>query len=476
MKRVICSILAFIFITLNILPSVNVFADDGYTDSQLADIGTIMLSNLITSGEATELDFSDNTTINGTDFLKALGKLAITGDTTYLEENGFDWISDIPLVEDIIWKIREWQYNISPDLYNLWYNDGKWEIDVTKNQGFTKPLRELLTPRDGDDVVPQPNPDYADYINYINGSLLSPSNFDYDSMFGNYYRSYYRPFGSIMASSNNNFYSVNVGSSVWIETVFQNIIDIYIFSNNDIYSFTINNENIYKYNWVASSSGSRSDIGLWTKDTNNYINGRSSPIGSPYISTFNGYSYSGSLLQVFNVLRQRFKNINIYVDGVPWSIISSNIPNYPIVIPNTLTIFNDQPLQYTFPEPTYLDIPNLKTLITNAINNSTVIKWDDIDDYFVNVNGTPSLPVIQMIRNDYDNMYMEQYPYPATIIGLKDPLKFNEHLLDNSQGYLSPVVEVVENTVGVLPMEIVGVLAIGAILSIFALIINRLLE
>lgn len=73
-------------------------------------------------------------------------------------------------------------------------------------------------------------------------------------------------------------------------------------------------------------------------------------------------------------------------------------------------------------------------------------------------------------------MYLEQYPYPATLIGFREPLKFNEQLINDSRGYLSPVVDVVENTISVLPSELLAVLGIGAILTIFALIINRLLE
>lgn len=482
MKRVICSILAFIFITLNILPSVTVFADDGYTDSQLADIGTIMLSNLITSGEATEIDFSDYTDSNGLDFLIALGELAVTGDTTGLIEFGLDWLGGelSNAYDNFIWSIREWEHDIAPDLYDFWYNGTEFEIDVNKNQGFSKPLRELLTPRGGDEIIPNPDENYRSYINKMNGNqaggffwinanerfYYNPYTFQFINFPLNsvsYYKSYYNSFGS---------YSYSVSD---IEV--SNILTLYINSIDNSYIGSITNISgslpsviITDYNinrdWFSISySGQDGYI--------NYFNaGVGLSINAGRVLTYQ----DSSLSNVFSFFADRFRNINIIVDGNPWAIVNYISPTYPIVIPNTLTIFNDQPLQYTFPEPTYLDIPNLKTLITNAINNSTVIKWDDIDDYFVDVNGTPSLPVLQMVRNDYDNMYMEQYPYPATIIGLKDPLKFNEHLLDNSQGYLSPVVEVVENTVDVLPMEIVGVLAIGAILTIFALIINRLLE
>ena len=74
-------------------------------------------------------------------------------------------------------------------------------------------------------------------------------------------------------------------------------------------------------------------------------------------------------------------------------------------------------------------------------------------------------------------MYIEQYPYPAKLIGMQEPLTFNEHILDNYYGqYLTPMVDVASNTVNILPGEIKWVLGIGAILMIFAVIINRLLE
>lgn len=485
MKRVICSILAFIFITLNILPSVNVFADDGYTDSQLADIGTIMLSNLITSGEATEIDFSDYTESDGLDFLIALGELAVTGDTTGLIEFGLDWLGGelSDAYDNFIWSIREWEHDIAPDLYDFWYNGGPYEINIQKNANFTKPLRDLLTPRGEDDNIPVPPIDYASYINIINGD--SGNGLDF------YWKNYNINGGSFLTIPQSiTSVSYCLPTNNWSQTsssivsdyftskfIISDLITFNINSqpNSDLYSITMSGYNPYNYNnWVFTFQKA-----MW-KTANQSILYYGDYVNNNTFNNYWVYQYSSfsnkSLIDCLTYLSYNFRNVNIYVDGVPWAIVSSNTPTYPIVIPNTLTIFNDQPLQYTFPDPTYLDIPNLKTLITNAINNSTVIKWDDIDDYFVDVNGTPSLPVIHMIRNDYDNMYMEQYPYPATIIGFKDPLKFNEHLLDNSTGYLSPVVKVVENTVDVLPMDIVGVLGIGAILTIFALIINRLLE
>ena len=61
MKRFIFGFLAIFFLIFNILPSVYLFADEGYSNTQYSQVGSILFSNLITSGEATELDFSDYT-------------------------------------------------------------------------------------------------------------------------------------------------------------------------------------------------------------------------------------------------------------------------------------------------------------------------------------------------------------------------------------------------------------------------------
>ena len=93
MKKAIFFILAALFLFLNCLPSSIVFAyDSGYSNSQLSDIGTLMLTSLITSGEATELDFSDYTENDALDWLIAFGELAVTGNPDGLVEQGLTYI------------------------------------------------------------------------------------------------------------------------------------------------------------------------------------------------------------------------------------------------------------------------------------------------------------------------------------------------------------------------------------------------
>ena len=198
---------------------------------------------------------------------------------------------------------------------------------------------------------------------------------------------------------------------------------------------------------------------------------------NPYSNykTYMQTSFSG-ISTALNYIFAHYSNINLYVDDVPWYLSDYNEPTYPIVIPGQLTIYNNQPLEYSFPSDTHIDLPDLTNIIRNAINSSGVVMWSDIADTYVDINGQTAVAVTKIVRNDYDNLYMEQFPYPAMLVGMTDQTKFNEHLLDDSHAYLSPMGTVVQETVNVLPPELVGVLSIGAILTIFAVIINRLLE
>ena len=487
MKKAIYFLLAALFLFLNCLPSTIVFADDsGYTDSQLADVGTLMLSSLISSGEATELDFSDYTENDGLDFLIALGELAVTGDPSDLIDQGLTWLGGEldDAYQSLIEDIRAWEHDVAPDLYNWWYNSTQYEYKLVPNSNISRPLTNLLRHPEENPIIPTPDTNYSSYLNNINSkydqgsyhnffwkdTYITNSNTSWNipSWYGNDYTYIYSEVG--VNYYRRNFMDRQYSTSFFVRCnpVTVNIISI----GENRYSYTISP--------VVNQIGTQGSTPIKLFQLNGYNNQGNCDIYTWY----NGsgiytpcLSYSGSLQECLSELQYFVRNVNINVDGVPWSIVFDNSPTYPIVIPGALTVLNNQPVQYSFPTPTYYDVNGLKTLITNAINNSDVITWQDIDDYFLDINGQQALPVVEIYRNDYDNMYVEQYPYPAKLIGMQDPLKFNEHMLDNYYGqYLTPMVDVVANTVDVIPGEIKWVLGIGAILMIFAVIINRLLE
>lgn len=493
MKKSIFFLLAALFLFINCLPSSIVFADDsGYTSSQYADIGTIMLTSLIQSGEASELDFSDYTESDGLDFLISLGELAVTGDPTGLIDQGLTWLGGelSDAYESFIWDIREWEHSIAPNLYNLWYNGGKYQIDyLSTPDNVSRPLTNLLR-NPNNTPTPSPDPDFSflenskkllfwnsngvnygfgtNYLDFVQfGNIFTSITNGYDNRqttptFNSLYVSYYCPNGAVHVNQNTNQYIVFPLSSILR-------IDFSTTTFNAVYSgATFLSDYLSGYTGYNNTYIQCANLGAYPNQL--FWNYKQFSTSYPTFRTD-----FDSLSVAINYFYDYFANFSLYVDGELW--VDAGSPTYPIVIPDMLTVLNDQPAKYTFSEPTYLDLTNLKTLITNAINNSDVLTWQDIDDYFLDINGQQAFPVVQIVRNDYDQMYLEQYPYPAKLIGMQQPLTFNEHLLDNYYGqYLTPMVDVASNAVDVLPGEIKWVLSIGAILMIFAVIINRLLE
>lgn len=487
MKRFLFGFLAILFLIFNTIPYLHILADQSMTESQLKQVGAFALSSLITTGEATELDFSDYTD-SDTDFLLALGELVVTGDPSGLVGCGLDWLGGTidDVYDSAIQSIRTWEYNNLPNSFYYWFIDENppYELAPSYNniRDLSQPLRRLLTPPDSDSPAPNPDLDYNSYIYTINSenpTFPFKSNGIYNNSSNQW--PYWIPDGKVIDSSLYSFVwngQSNISSSgmnynsYTVSNLFgiTDILDIYINSvDNNTYYYSITP---IKKSFVSTDNGNTLAYGLRYSSSQNsyYITYFGTNFNLPTIS------YSGTLEQVFQHLTLYFRNINIYVNGNPWSIVGNSETTYPIVIPGQLTIWNDQPLEYTFPQDTYLKLPDLTNIITNAINNSGVVMWSDIADCFVDVNGQTAVAVTKIVRNDYDNLYMEQYPYPAMLVGMTDQTKFNEHLLDNSHAYLSPMGTVVQETVNVLPSELVCVLAIGAILTIFAVIINRLLE
>lgn len=488
MKRFLFGFLAVLFLILNTIPYLHIMADDMPTDSQYEMLGAYALSSLITTGEATELDFSDYTD-SDTSFLIDLGEAIFTGDYTGLVQDGLEWLGDTAdsVYDSYKEYISQWKYDHLGIMYSDWFPDEQIRVGIDDSYSLANPIRNLLSPRDNSSPAPTPDPTYS-FISNINNIFISDSiNFiDYnknyiqsashDPIYHLRYDIYDLTFTCPDFVSNQSHLSTattpNNGLRLW--AIYPKTT-IYINSNQDgsvsvTYSSSTNVSWTYN-DWESSP---------YSMNLSRYDSSAGDFWGwyyyqqLPYVQTFLQSDFAG-LSTALNYIYQHYANINLYVDGVLW-VESSQAPTYPIVIPGQLTIYNNQPLEYTFPPDTHIDLPDLTNIIRNAINSSGVVMWSDIADCFVDVNGQTAVAVTKIVRNDYDNLYNEQYPYPAMLVGMTDQTKFNEHLLDNSHAYLSPINTVVENTIGVLPSELVGVLAIGAILTIFAVIINRLLE
>lgn len=473
MKRFLYGFLAVFFLILNTIPYLHIMADDMPTSSQYEMLGAYALSTLITSGEATELDFSDYTE-NDTSFLIDLGEAIFTGDWSGLAEDGLEWLGDTAdsFYDSYKEYISQWKSDHLGLMYSTWFPDEEIFVGPDDSYSLSKPLRQLLTPRNEDDPL-DPSLSFIYNINYLyfgNNEFFSVHRFS-DVANGNQVSFGYPLSDYSYYISDGMHHYPYTGNGQTVVNGVMPVMDIYI---NDSNPTNVTCE--YSYHYDAYPFGYYFALQtLLQYNPNNYDTygvlvsgyGWQSPT---YLTSFGGIS------TCFNYLFQHFYHVNIYLNNEQIVFINNVNPSNPVVIPGQLTIWNEQPLEYSFPADTHIDLPDLTNIIRNAINSSGVVMWTDIADTYVDVNGQTAVAVTRIIRNDYDNLYNEQYPYPAMLIGMTDATKFNEHLLDNSHGYLSPMVDVVEDTIGVLPAEIVGVLVIGAILTIFAVIINRLLE
>lgn len=489
MKRFLFGFLAIFFLLFNVIPYFHIMADDMPTDSQYEMLGAFALSSLITSGEATELDFSDYTE-NDTSFLIDLGEAIFTGDWSGLAEDGLEWLGETAdsVYDSYKEYISQWKSEHLGIMYSNWFPDETIYVGPDDSYSLAKPLRQLFTPSSNQpDVNPDPDFSFITHINqlYVRGYNGKPNTSLFDFTTNDSYRLGFSPFAVV--TPQRNFIECSymnpdfTGHRYNDSTLSNNALEVtcyYPVITISLYTISENNISVIYSNTTGFDMFNLSDIrnNFNYGSISQYLNSVAVGGGNWQIYPYTERNQFDSKSVAINYIFQHFANVNLYVDGVPWALVGNYEPNYPITIPGSLTIYNGVPIQYSLPTGTHIDLPDLTNIIRSAINSSGVVMWSDIADTYVDINGQTAVAVTNIIRNDYDNLYNEQYPYPAMLIGMTENTQFNEHLLDDSHGYLSPMVDVVQETVGVLPSEILGVLSIGAILTIFAVIINRLLE
>lgn len=298
----------------------------------------------------------------------------------------------------------DWAVGISPFKFADW---------ATYNRYWINRYADSFTSNDS--IVVNPDPDYIQAINFINNSLISVSNYDYSTSINNHNYSYYNPVGSFYCgqSSNYDFVGSTVGSDVYIDAVFTYIIDINIISNNNVYSYSVSSLPVYLNNWWFNPQGWYVKQGKWVKDANNYISGRGlqNGYGNPTTGTFGSYSYSGTLAQCFDDLTRKWKNVNIYVDGEAWSIVSNPAPANPLIPSFPDVIENDDDLAYDIPFPNTnnyegsFDLTSVLDAIGKAISGasdndsttSSVLTGEDVIDTYDGVNIDTQDKVIDLV-------------------------------------------------------------------------------
>ena len=179
--------------------------------------------------------------------------------------------------------------------------------------GYDKYYYKYLIASGEDVVVPQPDTDYLSVLNTINGTGFFWQDFDsYRDLGGGYTQDVlcypYTSYSWFVYSNTSNLNFAYFTAPLY-QVLATNVFDIYINSNNNLYSFD-----------VSISPELPIGINAWNGQQWQSIRFDSSNNSLELlgVSTFNNYtySYSGSLTECLNNIAGRFRNVNIYVDGV----------------------------------------------------------------------------------------------------------------------------------------------------------------
>lgn len=232
-------------------------------------------------------------------------------------------------------------------------------------------------------VVVNPDQEYIPYIEVINNSLLSLSNIDFNAEISDHRYSYASSYGTLYAREGG-FYTASDGSYVTIHNVFQNVITIDINSSGDFYSYSITNQPTYTNNFWFNPQGWYSNAGRWIKGQTNYVEGANINIagfGTPGTGVFESYTYSGTLESCMYDIMNKFKNVNINVNGVPWA--RAGVNNDVVLAPDVIRNETGQIIGHDvmFPnQDLYVDLINWKTLVEDKLEDGTDITFDDLID------------------------------------------------------------------------------------------------
>lgn len=378
------------------------------------------------------------------------------------------------------------QPNYTEDFYNLGLN-----------AYFNILGKDFLDQYEVSDNIINTNPDinYLTYISIINGSTfnyqyylsdnwissLSNSNLANNSQYTftaplNSVSYYQRSNNSLSYWNNSNYKNGYIASfydsdqSYSIHATTLSPLSIYINLQNDIYyvtTSTMNNVSICK---DINSNNSIYEFRTYYYPNNlkfeYYLNGSYNQLNN-----LSFYYNSTSLEDCFKVLAMNFRNVNIYVNGDPWSIITQ--PPEPIQIGgNTYITGTDTPINYGYPNGAWFDPAYLLHLLEEIdFNTKHTLSWVDIAPAFFDDNDQMALYTILVHRNDYDNLVLEQYG--------TNRLTQNKGLLF-PKSELEPYTEtssfITQSSISLIPNDILLILGGCGVLILIAFLINRLLE
>lgn len=480
-KKHICLFLAIFFLVLNTIPYIGVFADDDIviydpdsnTDltEQLnydpTDLGVLqIIYGILQNGSSVDFSNTSLSTSNNpwNDFINLLTSSVIGVDPEIWDD----------AIDASLESIASYGVIVN-GLTGLFPEFGAFGIDYLT--GLAQYYDLGLSDSVPNTPTPQPDLDFSFISNdndwipfntgnnanvpFINGGLKvgKTSLEGIYALFDGITQKEYSYFTNANSWNTSNFYFSDI---ITINLYYNSELDRYIASYdgyNPIYIYYNN------YNTYGIQLTNNNDILNGENFFNIYNQYRSDPRFTPQTS-FVGLSTA------INYIHNHFRHYNLYVNGTLW-VWSGSTSNSIAIGGNTYINNIPAPIQYIVPDNSYLDLNALKQKILDAIMGAGLLQWVDIADCIVDVNGNQVIYTYNVIRNDYDVLYREQYP--ETLIP-DNGNYFNKNLLVNYRNELQTPVLVVENTLDVLPSDLKACLYICGILAIFALVINRLLE
>ena len=343
-------------------------------------------------------------------------------------------------------------------------------------KGMSRFNRGVITP----DVNPDVN--YQTYLNNINGSGFWFKNYSNTSLSVNgviaYVLDYYpASLNSWVCDESWNLFGNSPTTMYYLYP--SDIIDLYITKVGSNYSLSYNYTSPTMENGRCNVVANNSSFGQ-SCNFCNIINGQFSCTSKNAPNVYSKYfSSSGSLNTVFNYIMQRFKNVNIYVDGVCWSYVGQGTNPPTLDIDGFLTMYNNaNPVEYEFPQGTQIDYNALYTTIYNAIRDNLPLDMQIINNnqVYYDSHDTVYSPTIYNYYGkdgDDENDWIDSILDYATIPDFNSVLG-TVAVLDTP--FVNGITIVNAGVTDVIPTDILLILGGFFVLVLFVCIINRMSE
>lgn len=492
-KKILAIFFVSILLCSYIIPTTSAFADvvigdnDSYAVTELGiqngkKIATMeAMLQLLESG-VSEINFNDISDLDDylEEFYDELTNVNFTDVSNELLAGAYNdvkelkqWIDDRG--EYIATYYKEYLNSADQGLSNI-FNNFQMRIPKTKLTGTSLNGFRSLSRFNNSSPTPEVPPDLAPYINAINGTSGDGHDFfwkDYGFYTFNEFRyyCYNRSWFIPHDYANNSSYRI-VQSNFQTSEINQ--------TDNGYMRFDINgSDNSYSLTLSNATILNRGNGLTWASTiTQNNISNRSASIGSAGWS--NGVLKQGETLTIiFNYLVKNFRNVDIYMNNQPLSLVSGVITSPTLDIDGFVKLFGqNNPIQYDFPQNTQIDYNALYTTIYNAIRDNLPFDMQTVNNnqVYYDSHDTVYSPTIYNYygkdgddENDWIDSILDYATIPdfnavlGTVAVLDDP-------------FVNGITIVNTGVTDVIPTDILLILGGFFVLVLFVCIINRMSE